>query len=165
MSGKKEAESSSRSLPPREYNNLRIKVFPRRLTNNMPIFNNWLISQKRVHFFVFFFFVFFHLCFHLTYHSIKLELEKLAQEKSEMQRHYVMVSTTNALQLSIELYWMKAAESYIHTFFEYIKSCSKAQCIINIELQKRTKERQNILLSQLSTDKVMNDSSLLSNWL
>lgn len=29
----------------------------------------------------------------LVLYSIKLELEKLAQEKSEMQRHYVMVST------------------------------------------------------------------------
>ena len=26
------------------------------------------------------------------YHSLKLECEKLAQEKTEMQRHYVMVS-------------------------------------------------------------------------
>ena len=26
------------------------------------------------------------------YHSLKMECEKLAQEKTEMQRHYVMVS-------------------------------------------------------------------------
>lgn len=30
--------------------------------------------------------------FLLVLFSIKLELEKLAQEKTEMQRHYVMVS-------------------------------------------------------------------------
>ena len=27
------------------------------------------------------------------YHSLKLDCEKLAQEKQEMQRHYIMVST------------------------------------------------------------------------
>ncbi|CAG0912577.1 unnamed protein product [Notodromas monacha] len=30
------------------------------------------------------------------YHSLKVELEKLAQEKTEMQRHYVMVSISAA---------------------------------------------------------------------
>lgn len=33
--------------------------------------------------------------FLLVLSSIKLELEKLAQEKTEMQRHYVMVSREN----------------------------------------------------------------------
>ena len=30
------------------------------------------------------------------YHSLKLDCEKLAQEKQEMQRHYIMVSTAPA---------------------------------------------------------------------
>uniref|UniRef100_A0A3P8WP50 Groucho/TLE N-terminal Q-rich domain-containing protein n=1 Tax=Cynoglossus semilaevis TaxID=244447 RepID=A0A3P8WP50_CYNSE len=32
------------------------------------------------------------------YHSLKLECEKLASEKTEMQRHYVMVSMFSGLQ-------------------------------------------------------------------
>ena len=33
-----------------------------------------------------------HPCFSCVLHSLKLECEKLASEKTEMQRHYVMVS-------------------------------------------------------------------------
>ena len=33
------------------------------------------------------------------YHSLKMECEKLAQEKTEMQRHYVMVSEAELRQM------------------------------------------------------------------
>ena len=33
------------------------------------------------------------------YHSLKMECEKLAQEKTEMQRHYVMVSNGDLRQM------------------------------------------------------------------
>ncbi len=34
------------------------------------------------------------------YHSLKLECEKLAQEKTEMQRHYVMVIFISSISYS-----------------------------------------------------------------
>ena len=37
------------------------------------------------------------------YHSLKLDCEKLAQEKQEMQRHYIMVSTAPEVSIACPL--------------------------------------------------------------
>ena len=52
------------------------------------------------------------------YHSLKMECEKLAQEKTEMQRHYVMVSNDELYQI------MKPAPS--QQFFNH--SCAHVTC-------------------------------------
>ncbi|KAL2725725.1 TLE3 protein [Vespula maculifrons] len=64
------------------------------------------------------------------YHSIKLDLEKLAQEKTEMQRHYVMVSTFSFLLFSL----------YLHYYYEMSYG-------LNVEMHKQVsikKIRTNI---------------------
>ncbi|KAL4634722.1 transducin-like enhancer protein 2 [Arapaima gigas] len=45
------------------------------------------------------------------YHSLKLECEKLASEKTEMQRHYIMVSPTTPFQRTF--FWSNGP--YSHT--------------------------------------------------
>ena len=52
------------------------------------------------------------------YHSLKMECEKLAQEKTEMQRHYVMVSIDELCQS------MKPAS--LQQFFSH--SCAHVTC-------------------------------------
>nr|XP_020035360.1 transducin-like enhancer protein 4 [Castor canadensis] len=58
------------------------------------------------------------------YHSLKLECEKLASEKTEMQRHYVMYYEMS-YGLNIEMH--KQVSYY---FFNYHFKCQKYSCTL-----------------------------------
>lgn len=73
-------------------------------------------------FYILFFEIYLYIFTFIYFYRLKLECEKLASEKTEMQRHYVMVSYLIVINLLIKLF-LALTKEYVFCpfFFSYLK--------------------------------------------